>query len=434
MPIESLPNYAALQDYLFGLKQQGVKLGLDRMRRFVAALGHPERAVPVVHITGTNGKGSTSAMVEAILREAGWRVGLYTSPHLIRLAERIQVDRNSIRETEMLAHARDMLPVAVELGMEDPTESPSYFEFMTALAFRHFARCRCDIAVVEVGMGGRDDATNVVEPVISVITSVSLDHCDILGDTLTEIATAKAGIIKTGAPVVIGRLPEEAESRIRQEAKGQGASVFSVREDFGEAVTHYPKVPLAGNFQRWNAATASLVASTLPAEWGIDRAAITQGLRNTSWPARWQHVTYGGQPLILDSSHNAEGATVLAENLADLVAETGVKPRVIVGVLGAQRAKALLRTLSQFASEIILVIPRMARASSFAELRACISPDFDGAIVESSVDTLFPAIGRVSLPRSDSPVVVTGSIYLIAEVMTRLVLGGESGEIHLQDF
>ena len=177
-------DYLAVQDYLFGLKARGVKYGIDRMRLLVAEIGHPERAVPIIHVAGTNGKGSTSALLDAIFHAAGWRTGMYTSPHLVKLGERVQVDRRILTEAEIVAYARELKPAAERIAGASPDDHPSFFEFMTAMAFLQFARRRCDVGIIEVGMGGRLDATNVVTPEIAVITSIGLDHCEFLGERI----------------------------------------------------------------------------------------------------------------------------------------------------------------------------------------------------------------------------------------------------------
>src|SRR5580698_1635411 len=211
-----LAGYAAVQDYLFGLKAGGVKFGVDRMRLLAARIGHPEKAVPCIHVAGTNGKGSVSAMLEAILRAAGHTTGLYTSPHLVRLGERVQVNRTILSEDEITAFVRELQPVADRIGAEGGDgDRPTFFEFMTAMAFLQFARRRCDFSVIEVGLGGRLDATNIVEPAVAVITSIGFDHMEMLGDTIELIAAEKAGIIKAGKPVVMGRVPAAAEKVIR---------------------------------------------------------------------------------------------------------------------------------------------------------------------------------------------------------------------------
>ncbi|MFM7751803.1 MAG: bifunctional folylpolyglutamate synthase/dihydrofolate synthase, partial [Opitutaceae bacterium] len=208
------PAYQAAVDRLCALKPVGRAFGIDRMRALVAEIGHPERAFPCVHVAGTNGKGSVSAMVEAIFHAAGWRTGLYTSPHLVHLGERVQVDRVRLTEDEIVRYISEIEGAGATPGT-DPELTPTFFEYLTAMAFLQFARRKCGVAVIEVGLGGRLDATNVVTPEVSVITSIAMDHCEVLGDTLEKIAAEKAGIIKPGRPVVLGRVPPAAERVIR---------------------------------------------------------------------------------------------------------------------------------------------------------------------------------------------------------------------------
>lgn len=420
MPTRDPADYAAVTEYLFGLKPVGTKYGVDRMAPLAAALGDPERAVPCVHIAGTNGKGSVAAMLDAILHAAGWRTGLFTSPHLVKLAERVQVERRMLTDDEVVAFVHELRPVAERLAAVDAADHPSFFEFMTAMAFLQFRRKRCDISVIEVGLGGRLDATNIVTPEVSVITSISLDHCEFLGDGIENIAGEKAGIIKSGRPVVMGRMPAEAAAVIREVARTRGASVVSVRETFGEALIGYPETNLEGDYQRWNAATATLVARTLASRWRITDAAVAQGLRHVDWPGRWQRVRLGGRLTILDASHNPEGATVLDSNLAHLVAETGRAPIVITGALGAARAQPLIETVCRYATEIHLVVPRQPRACNHDELEAMMPATFRGRVVRARVEELFPAPGRCTAGGAGDVVVVTGSIYLLGEVMTQI--------------
>ena len=427
-------EYARVQDYLFGLKAHGVKFGIDRMRALTAALGHPERAQPVIHLAGTNGKGSTAAMLDAILRAAGKRVGLYTSPHLVRLGERVQVDRRLLTEAEIVAYVAELGPVSELLGRQDPDERPSFFEFMTAMAFLQFARHACDVAIVEVGLGGRLDATNVVQPEVSVITSIGLDHCELLGDTHAKIASEKAGILKPGRPVVIGRLPAEAEAVVRQRALMLGCPLHSVRDVFGDDLDAYPHTSLEGDYQRWNAATATLVARCLPPAWGIDDAAICRGLDHATWPGRWQRLDLQGRTLILDASHNQEGAQVLETNLSTLEGENDRRPVIIVGALGAARAAPLLQTVARHAAALHLVVPQQARACTQEELAALVPATFAGPIYHSTVAELFPSAGVCAAGGPENTVVVTGSIYLVGEVLARLQPERGPGEGRLQDF
>lgn len=416
-------DYAAVSEYLFGLKPRGTKLGIDRMRPVAEALDHPEQAFPVIHVAGTNGKGSVAAMIESALRSAGWRVGLFTSPHLVHLGERVQVNRKPLTSDEIVGYVKELTPVADRVAAaEGESNRPSFFELMTGMAFVHFKRQRCDIAVVEVGLGGEFDATNIVNPLVSVITSIGLDHCEWLGNSIEAIAAAKAGIIKPGRPVVIGRMPEPAEQVIRQRASDCGSTVISVRAEFGDTIERYPATNLEGDYQRWNAATAVLAVRTLGAEWKLSDETTARAFHAVNWPGRWQRVQIGGRLLILDASHNPEGAAVLDRNLDALAKETGKAPIVITGVLGVERAGPLMSVIARHAREIYLVVPNQTRASSHAELETLIPSNYRGRVVRETVTGLFPDSSSCSAGGPDDLIVVTGSIYLLGEVMQRLGL------------
>jgi dihydrofolate synthase/folylpolyglutamate synthase len=431
-------------DWLFAQKPRGRTYGIDRMRALADALGHPERATPCIHVAGTNGKGSVSAMLESIFRSAGCRVGLYTSPHLVSVGERVQVDRVPLGDAAVVEHLRELRPVAEALAHRDADFAPSFFEYMTAIAFREFARRQCDLAILEVGLGGRLDATNIVAPAASVITSIGLDHCELLGDTIEQIAAEKAGIIKARVPVVVGRVPPAARQVIAEIAAERDAPVTWVDEHFGPGRAPLPTTNLAGEYQRWNAATATLAArescrsllagdsdsartpSGIACKQAPTSEQIGAALHRVTWPGRWDRRRVGGQTLILDASHNPEGAETLEANLRELVAADGEKPIVVVGVLGAARARPLIEAIARYAGAIRLVVPNDPRACSYAELRALIPARFVGEVVDDSVERLFPAPGTTWLSsraaaKDKSPtIVVTGSIYLVGEVMRRL--------------
>jgi dihydrofolate synthase/folylpolyglutamate synthase len=426
--------YAAVTDYLYALKARGAKYGIDRMRLLVAALDHPERRYPTIHVAGTNGKGSVAAMLDAILHAAGRRTGLYTSPHLVKLGERVQVNRELLSEAEIVAYTAELRPVAERLAAGHPDDHPSFFEFMTAMAFLQFARREVDLAVIEVGLGGRLDATNVVLPEVAVITSISLDHTELLGDTEVKIAREKAGIVKPGRPVVIGRMPAEAEFAIRDVAAQVGAPVVSVREVYGEELADYPATNLEGDYQRWNAATATLVARALPPPWRVPADAITGGLQHVNWPGRWQRTAVGGRSLVLDASHNPEGAQVLENNLHKLVAATGRKPVVVTGVLGEFRARPLLNVVCRYAREVHLVPPHQARACSWEELESLAPAEGRALLRRASLAQVFPGPHTCTLGGPGDTVVITGSIYLIGEVLARIEPDRGAGEGRLQDF
>jgi dihydrofolate synthase/folylpolyglutamate synthase len=430
-----LAGYPAIQDYLFGLKTAGVKFGVDRMRILSAMIGQPEAAVPCIHVAGTNGKGSVSAMLESILRASGRRTGLYTSPHLVRLGERVQVNRHILTEAEITDYVHELQPVADRIASEGGQgDRPSFFEFMTAMAFLQFARKGCDFSVIEVGLGGRLDATNIVVPEVSIVTSIGMDHCDLLGNTFESIAAEKAGIIKPGRPVVMGRMPPDAEATVRRIAAEKGSKIVSVREEYGDEISRYPHPNLEGDYQRWNAATATLAAGLLAPGFGVSDQAIESGLRSVDWPGRWQRTQLGGRLAILDASHNPEGAAVLDANLTHLRLETGRSPVAIVGALGAMRAGPLLEVLARHCREIHLVVPHQSRASTHAELEALVPGTFQGRIIRATVEELFPSPQTCTAGGRDDILVVTGSVYLLGEVLSRLEPERGPGEGRLQDF
>lgn len=430
-----LAGYPAVQDYLFGLKAGGLKFGIDRMRLLAEKLGNPERLAPCFHVGGTNGKGSVAAMLDSVLRASGRRTGLYTSPHLVRLGERVQVDRHILTEEEICAYVAELGPLAEAIVTEGSADDrPSFFEFMTAMAFLQFARKQCGFNVIEVGLGGRLDATNIVLPEVSIVTSIGLDHCEMLGDTLAAIAGEKAGIVKPGRPLVMGRVPPEAEAVLRRVAHQNGSPVVSVREAFGDDIRRYPSTNLEGDYQRWNAATARLACEALPPRHRISAADIERGLLGVDWPGRWQRTRIGGRLAILDASHNPEGAQVLDANLERLHAQTGRKPVGICGATGAARARPLLEVLSRHCSELHLAVPHQARATSHQELESLLPRGFAGKVVRATVEGLFPAPGTCTAGGPDDVIVVTGSIYLLGEILGRLEPQRGPGEGRLQDF
>ena len=436
-PLHTSPfvNYTSAKAYLTGLKQQvGPKYGIDRLQLLAARLGHTERARPVIHVAGTNGKGSVCAMLEAIHRRAGRTTGLYTSPHLVFLGERIQVNRQPLTPDEICAYVAELQPHADTIAADDPNNLPSFFEFMTAVAFLHFARKKVDVALIEVGLGGRLDATNIVHPQLCVITSIGLDHQEFLGDTLKKIAREKAGILKPGVPVVLGRLPPEAEAAIRAVAREQNAPVHSVREIFGEDVEKYPRTRLAGSHQRVNAATAILAARILDKILPVSSADCAAALAAVDWPARWQKFSLSeNRTLILDASHNPEGAQTLDKQLTRLRAETNRAPILLVGALGESRARALLEVAVRHAKEIYLLQPAQPRATPLEELRQFVPPSFRGSVHLGRVAEIFPAPGQCALGAPGDTIVVTGSIYLLGEILERFAHPTPSGEGALQD-
>lgn len=426
-------DLAAVETWLYGLRNRGSRLGLERMEALLRELGDPHKGLPIVHVAGTNGKGSVCAIVEAIARAAGYRVGLFTSPHLLYLGERVQVNRVPLPQAQLLEAVGTLRPLAARLGADDSPEHPSFFEFMTALALDHFHREGVDLVVLETGLGGRLDSTNVVDPLVAVITSVSLDHTEYLGTTITAIAGEKAGIIKRGRPVVMGSLPAEAEAVVREVAAGREAPVYSLRERYGAPPAGLPSVALEGSHQRFNAGLAVLaceVMNQLPdCPLQFSAAAIRDGLQSVQWAGRWDKRTLAdGTRLIFEAAHNPEGAEALAAQL-DALAGAGEKHiTAVVGVLGKDRAAPILNTLAARVERLILVAPDQPRACAPADLAALLPPLVHCRVEQCEVGELFPGSGLCSVGGEGRTVIVTGSIYLIGEVMGRLAAAAGGGQ------
>ena len=425
-------DYNATRDYLYSLKHKGAKYGIDRMRLFVDALGHPERSFPIIHVAGTNGKGSTCSMMEAIYRANGYKTGLYSSPHLVRQGERVQVNREILDEADIVAYTNQLKPIAERVSADDPDDHPSFFEFMTAMALLRFAEAKVDLAFLETGLGGRLDATNVVDPELTIITSVSLDHIEQLGDTIAQITSEKAGIIKPGKPVLIGKLPAEAEEVVRQVAKEKGCPLYSVRERFPDT-DDLPETNLVGSFQRWNAAAAVCATEILRERFPIDATRTATALQSIHWPGRWETIQLADKTLILDASHNPEGSEMLDENLQKLVNDLGTKPIIVAGTLGEFRARSLMAVASRHARELHLLAPDQSRATPTEVLETCIPAANTAPIYHRLLEDIFPAVGVCTLGEPGDTIVVTGSLYLIGEVLERLTCATPVEQGRLQD-
>jgi dihydrofolate synthase / folylpolyglutamate synthase len=381
-----------------------MEFGLGRVRAALAGLGDPHEAVPVVHVAGTNGKGSVSAMIESIARAAGLSTGLYTSPHLCRFAERIRLDGEPISD-ERFASA---LRAVIERCPPDLT----FFESFTVAAFVAFREAAVDLAVVEVGLGGRLDATNVVSaPVATAITSIALDHTELLGGSLELIAAEKAGILKRGAPVAIGPLEPEALAVVKRVARDVGAGPV-VRCEALPAGAH---VGLSGPHQRQNAGVAAAVAHALAARWPAMPPAIGAGLARVAWPGRFERLERDGVMLVLDCAHNPHGAEALVRAVHDAWPQWDPdRATLVFGALADKDYCAMLRLLAPLAARRIYTSPQ-GRAPASADELARIMP---GAHVEPAAEAVRRAIAA---SREGERVVVAGSMYLIGEVRAALL-------------
>ena len=396
--------------YLFSLEQFGIKFGLENMSAIVARLGHPERLYPTVHIAGTNGKGSVTAMIDAALRAGGHRSARYTSPHLVDVSERFTIDGRPVEHDALASAAADVRDAIESLRADGTLDvQPTFFEATTAVAFELFRRAQVEIAVLEVGLGGRLDATNVVTPLVTAITSIAFDHQLYLGNTLAEIAREKAGIIKPGVPLVIGPLEPDAAAAIEAIASQRGADVVRTAAADVDGFA----VGLAGAHQRANAAVALKVLTVIDARGiAMPPQAIAAGLAQPQWPGRLESVRLAdGRELLLDAAHNPAGAAALASYLQSAFAS---RPPL---VFAAMRDKAVAEMFTALLPAVgSLVVTRASNARSaeppaLAALGRAAAPDLPIAIEPVVADAL--ATAWRSAPR----IVVAGSIFLLGDVL-----------------
>lgn len=394
---------AAQYLYSLGNEVKTIKLGLERIRQVLAALGHPERAVPCVHVAGTNGKGSVCAMVERGLREAGFRTGLFTSPHLVSPTERIQINGEAISEQDFLAAL-----AAVE-AVSDPEDHPTYFETITAMGFWHFAQAGVERLVLEVGLGGRLDATNVVDPLLSVITPVDLDHQQYLGNTILEIAREKAGIIKPGRPVILA--PQHPEAMPAFQGDIEHVSDWSVSDlvlrpdgcsytaTRGSQTLHI-ECPLPGAHQVTNSLTAAVALLRL----GVRPEA---GIAKTKWPGRLEIVSR--EPLIyLDGAHNPAGAARLREFIETHFA--GRRIWLVFGVMRDKDVAAITSQLFPLAEKVILTRAQQERSLEPERIG-------EGMVLTQSVPEALAILRQA--PR-DVVAFITGSLFVVGEARPHL--------------
>lgn len=412
------------EDYLAGLGKFGWKLGLERIRALCEAFGHPERKFRSVHVAGTNGKGSTAAMAASILQEAGFKTGLYVSPYVYSVRERVQVDGEMIPEEAFTRLIERIRPVVDELAKDPEIGQPTEFEVKTVLGFLYFAEQRCDFAVVEVGLGGRYDATNVLFPEVCVITNISLDHTDRLGNTVEEIAGEKAGIIKEHTPCVTGATGE-ALRVIAQRCHDCDASIWRLGQeitvnvaygDLSVRVGHHTYGPLRvgmkGEHQVQNAALAvgaidQLIREHVP----IPDAAIRAGIKKATLPARFE--VRGERPaLVLDGAHNPAKAEALVQALQ--AEYPGCPIHFVIGAVRGHNLAGTLEKLLPHAASAIATQPSDPRGLPAEEVAEAARAQFPDVTVIPSV----PEAAQAALARAepDDVVCVTGSFYLMNEV------------------
>ncbi len=414
-------TYSQALEYIHSVEWLGSRPGLSRTEELLSKLGNPERDVRFVHVAGTNGKGSTCSMLNSVLIKAGYKVGLYTSPYIVRFNERMQINGAPISDTELAELVEIIKPIAD--AMED---KPTEFEIITAIAFLYYKRHNCDIVVLEVGMGGRLDSTNVIPaPLVSVITGVALDHTGVLGTTVAQIAAEKAGIIKSGTTVVYGGRDDVALGVVANKASSLGcdlvrtdlSSLNVIKADIEGSVFDYKerkslKLSLCGTYQPENAATVIETVNTLnKLGFAVSESALAEGLSSARWRARFELLA-NNPPVVFDGSHNIQGVTAAANSIARLF---DGKVAMLMGVLADKDYNDMASILAPLACKIFAITPPSPRALSSNEL----AKTFSSLGVESKpFSDILPAVEEAYAfaKTQNIPLVMLGSLYMYGEV------------------
>jgi dihydrofolate synthase/folylpolyglutamate synthase len=422
-------KYSEAIQFLYGLRLFGAKFGLDNTFQLAALAGKPQDRLRFIHVAGTNGKGSTCAMLESIYRAAGLRTGLFTSPHLVSFRERIQVNRQLISEAEVVRLVEALQPWLKQFPAD---HHPTFFEVITVMALNFFAEQKCDLVIWETGLGGRLDATNIVTPLAGVITNIAFDHQQWLGDTLEKIAAEKAGIIKPGVPVITTADEPEVLAVIEKTAReknaplinvGQASSLSPSEETKKSETGKMPVLPLLGDHQKLNAALAIATIETLQSEIPVSAAAVRNGLETVSWPGRLQLVQMqSGQKILLDGAHNVAGAKALLSALEKNF--TAARRTLILGVLQDKDWRHICETLAPMAGRIFTVPVASERTADARELAVACRAAKPAAEI-AACDSLHRALDQAA---SDRFIVVTGSLYLVGEALELLGLSPATGD------
>lgn len=422
-------RYGEAIDYLYGLQRMGIKFGLENITRILDAIRNPHERLTVIHVAGSNGKGSTAAHLESVLMKAGYRVGLYTSPHLLSFNERIRIDRQEISEEEVVEFTNRVLDILPELRDAAAQDSPlpiTFFEFTTAMAFDYFFRKDTDLAILEVGMGGRLDATNVCRPLVCVITSVSLEHQEYLGRTLVEIAGEKAGIVKRGVPVVLGVCHPKAREVVEEICLERGAPLFYAGREFKVHGTPecFSYHGIARSFQglstslkgRHQIRNASLCLAALEilekSGYPTGKEAVEKGLKDVLWSGRQEW--YPGPPqILLDGAHNPEALRTLCSSLKrDYRFE---RLRVLMGVMREKDYRRMLKMLAPTAHEFVFGRPHMDRSLDPWVLQAeALRLGCRATVTEEIAQGFLDLMERAE---DEDLICVTGSLFTVGEVL-----------------
>ena len=419
-----IDSYNLTLKSMYGLRRFGIKLGLSTIRGILKNLENPQDNFSCIHVAGTNGKGSVASSLASILNASGYKTGLYTSPHLVRFNERITINNQPISNANVVEAYKAVKQV--HRGNREPT----FFEFTTAMAFYEFDRQKVDWAVIETGMGGRLDATNIIKPALSIITNISVEHREYLGNTIAQVAGEKGGIIKRYTPVVTGIKQKRALSVVKELAKTKSAPFFRLGDDFrvrrnrSGTFTYFGmentwrdlQTGLLGNYQVDNAALVVSACEVLNKKnTNIPIKSIKEGLVNNNWPGRLEVVST--KPfVILDGSHNLIAARNLARYLSDNLSDRNIT--LVIGILDDKPYSAMLKSLLPICSRAILTSPKIDRA---------LSPERLFAVAESLISdiTIIPDVGKavnhaIESARPGDAVCIAGSLYVVGEAIKAL--------------
>ncbi len=424
-------SYKKALDYIYSLRPRGVKFGLDNERYLLERLDVDYNRIPIFHIAGTNGKGSVSSFIASALRSAGYKVGLYTSPHLKIFGERIRVGGFPLSGNELCSLLSKIMPIVED--MDERGMRPTFFEVVTAMAFLHFHTEQVDVVVLEVGMGGRLDATNVIDrSLVSVITNVAIDHQAYLGYTIKEIAYEKSGIIKPYCPVVTGSTEVDALNVITEKAKREHSPLYVVNRDFGFKVVEMKlkgttfdyydsdgrvervRLSMLGFHQVVNASVA-LKAIRSQSNFNVGEDALRNGFERAFWPGRFEVVQCDKKTIVLDGAHNCNGASVLGDALNLYFDEDMV---LVVGILGDKDAEGMLRYIMPFVRDVVITKPNYYRAMDVQKLYSVVSKFLDEDRIHL-VENVSNAVEK-ALSMDASLVCITGSLYTVGEARAYL--------------
>jgi dihydrofolate synthase / folylpolyglutamate synthase len=416
-------TYSEAIQFLYGLQLFGANFGLENTSKLAALAGDPQTQLRFIHVAGTNGKGSTCAMLESIYRAAGLRVGLFTSPHLVSFRERIQVNRQLIPE-------REVVRLVEGLRAANKESETTLFEVATVMALKFFAEQKCDLVIWETGLGGRLDATNIVTPLASIITNIAFDHQQWLGDTLGKIATEKTGIIKPGVPVVTATDAPEALAVIEKIAREKNAPLVKVAQASRLLAAGTAALPLPGEHQKTNAALALATVEVLQEQIPVAEDKIRVGLAGVNWPGRLQLIEKpNGQKILLDGAHNVAGVEALCAALTQ--AGAPLKGAFIIGFLGDKDWRPMCERLAPLASKIFTVPVASTRTADASEL----AKTFRSANPAAKVFACESCSEALHASKNEPFVVVAGSLYLVGEALELLGLSPTaSGERPLNEW